>query len=298
MGIAFFIMFRLIVFISFLLPKIGFSQEPEKVDTSIVRVSFYFQESTNSLAPESRVSVLDIINEKRKGRLQIIEMNTFCSEFGSAEKNIRTAQERIGILLEELEMSKTPSSTMYIENFGNEKPRLNFEPKNWNRIDVYYTFHNFQKYNANYVATKSDTFRFKLNNEVETTMEKPEIVEEVEKKKEVKLNIPNLIPIQFRPNKAKLIMSSAIHLDELYETLVDNPNISAHIRGHVCCAPNFKMSKKRAKVVYKYLLKKGVSEERISFRGYSNEIPVVFPERTERDRERNRRVDVVFKEIK
>jgi outer membrane protein OmpA-like peptidoglycan-associated protein len=80
----------------------------------------------------------------------------------------------------------------------------------------------------------------------------------------------------------------------LIDLLNKNPTWTLHIRGHVCCGPSEKISKKRAKNVYKYLKHAGISPERLTYKGYSDSLPKAFPEKTEADEAQNRRVDFII----
>lgn len=83
-------------------------------------------------------------------------------------------------------------------------------------------------------------------------------------------------------------------LMHLVELMKKNEDWKLHIRGHVCCGPDDKIGQKRAKNVYKLLLKLGVDEARMTYKGYSDSIPIVFPEKTEEDAQKNRRVDFLI----
>ncbi len=83
-------------------------------------------------------------------------------------------------------------------------------------------------------------------------------------------------------------------LDYLIELMHKNPTWKLHIRGHVCCGPDQKISEKRAKNVYKFLLKKKIDASRLSYEGYSDTKPIVFPEKTDEDAHTNRRVDFMI----
>jgi outer membrane protein OmpA-like peptidoglycan-associated protein len=93
-----------------------------------------------------------------------------------------------------------------------------------------------------------------------------------------------------------------VHIDGNYqyllETIVDyllkNPEIYVHIRGHVCCRQGKRISRRRARNVYRFLKPQGISKHRMTHTGYSNTIPVAFPEKTDEDERRNRRVDFVI----
>lgn len=83
-------------------------------------------------------------------------------------------------------------------------------------------------------------------------------------------------------------------MEDLVKFLNTYEDFKIHIRGHVCCGPAEKVSKKRAKTVYKFLIRAGIDKERISYKGYSDQIPAVWPEKTEEDAAANRRVDFVI----
>jgi outer membrane protein OmpA-like peptidoglycan-associated protein len=83
-------------------------------------------------------------------------------------------------------------------------------------------------------------------------------------------------------------------LDELIELLNKNPRVNIHVRGHVCCGPNKRISRKRGRKIYRFLKASGIADERLSYGGYSNEIPLAFPEETEEDEIKNRRVDFIL----
>lgn len=83
-------------------------------------------------------------------------------------------------------------------------------------------------------------------------------------------------------------------LGHLYELAMQDPSLYSHVRGHVCCGPSYRLSKKRAKQVYKYLKRLGIPKERLSYKGYSDTAPLIFPEKTEEDEAKNRRVDFIL----
>lgn len=83
-------------------------------------------------------------------------------------------------------------------------------------------------------------------------------------------------------------------MEHLVETLKKDTMILIHIRGHVCCGPGIKISTRRARNVYRFLRRNGIPERRITYKGYSNEVPLAFPEKTKEDAARNRRVDFIL----
>ncbi|NVK63822.1 MAG: OmpA family protein [Flavobacteriales bacterium] len=83
-------------------------------------------------------------------------------------------------------------------------------------------------------------------------------------------------------------------LQAFVDFLKKNPSLSVHIRGHVCCRPGKRISRRRARNVYRYLKRSGISKSRLSYAGYSNTIPLIDPERSDEDERRNRRVDFII----
>ena len=85
-------------------------------------------------------------------------------------------------------------------------------------------------------------------------------------------------------------------LDYLVEFVANNDSIHVHIRGHVCCGPSYRLSKRRARKTYRYLIRAGMDKARISYKGYSDERPIRWPEDTKDDEKANRRVDFVIRQ--
>ena len=120
------------------------------------------------------------------------------------------------------------------------------------------------------------------------------------------INVDNLdksvvlitLNIQFEGNKPITTAVSIKEMKDLFNFLYYNPAVDAFIRGHVCCGDEMTLSKKRAKHVYKELIKRGISEERLRYQGFSNSLLLVNPERSEADRRMNRRVDIILSKNK
>lgn len=107
-----------------------------------------------------------------------------------------------------------------------------------------------------------------------------------------KYNVPYLLNIKFIEGKSKIQQESFAEIDRLYKYLKDNASLTVVIRGHVCCGSNDRISKNRAKAVYKELRKRGIAKSRMQYVGMSNRDPLVYPEKSNADRQKNRRVDI------
>lgn len=111
--------------------------------------------------------------------------------------------------------------------------------------------------------------------------------------------------ILFQDNSHVFLPSSLPALQSLLETLKAKPEIKIMVLGHVCCGannPNYdliepgqnnmKISETRAKAVCDYLQENGIAPKRLQFKGLSFKYPLVFPENSEEDRAKNRRVEI------
>jgi outer membrane protein OmpA-like peptidoglycan-associated protein len=94
-------------------------------------------------------------------------------------------------------------------------------------------------------------------------------------------------------------------LAKLADVLKNNPSLEVELQGHICCdydnfdgedldLKTFNLSFTRANAIKEFLEKQGIKPERIKATGMGHLNPVVYPERTEEDFVRNRRVEIVL----
>jgi outer membrane protein OmpA-like peptidoglycan-associated protein len=114
----------------------------------------------------------------------------------------------------------------------------------------------------------------------------------------------NLDNIYFYPGRHIIRPESYAALDKLYMGLVMQENVQISIEGHVCCVPigdvdaydedshSLDLSLNRARFIQQYLLKKGIAANRMKVEGFGHRKPVVNPELTENDANKNRRVEI------
>jgi len=108
-------------------------------------------------------------------------------------------------------------------------------------------------------------------------------------------NSMTLRNIFYETDQFRLKSTSFAELDKLVSFLTDNPALRIEIEGHTdnqgTDAYNLDLSMKRARSVYNYLLDHGISENRLSFKGYGESKPV-SPNDTEEGRALNRRTEI------
>jgi len=100
------------------------------------------------------------------------------------------------------------------------------------------------------------------------------------------IDLPNIF---YDFAKWDLRPESMVSLDNLIETLNDNPNVTIELMSHTDSrgteADNIELSQKRAQSVVDYLISKGISPDRLRARGYGESQPKVVDEKLLRDYE-------------
>ncbi|MFT6502404.1 MAG: outer membrane protein OmpA-like peptidoglycan-associated protein [Crocinitomicaceae bacterium] len=254
--------------------------------------SIYFDTYASEATGLSKGKLLTLRNLIEQHDFQIIEINSFSSIEGGLDKNKDLSNKRIEFVLEILKVDR---GAITINTFGSKRVNVNFKPQSWNRIDVYY--------NVETSISIPNEGQVKLVERVDviepstlkiTSTENDSKPLEIPALNEIVEDRPIVLPILFEEGTNDILSKDQAYLDHLYKTLKKHSTLKAEIRGHVCCENNMKASKNRAKVVYKYLVKKGIDKNRLTFKGFSNSQPISYPEKNDADRMRNRRVDIVF----
>ena len=107
--------------------------------------------------------------------------------------------------------------------------------------------------------------------------------------------------ILFDYDSANIKEISKITLNKVVATLNENPEISVALGAHTDFrgndAYNMKLSGRRAESAMKYLLSKGISKDRLTWKGYGESQPVIKCNPcTEEEHETNRRIEFVIME--
>lgn len=100
----------------------------------------------------------------------------------------------------------------------------------------------------------------------------------------------------FVPESAKLTTESGPILDQLATVLADRPGLCVLITAHTDNTrtedANLSLSGNQAQAVRAYLVKKGVSVDRLGTRGFGEQKPLT-KNRTPDEREQNRRIEIL-----
>lgn len=110
--------------------------------------------------------------------------------------------------------------------------------------------------------------------------------------------------IQFYGGRDMLLPESFEELKLLLEVMQKSDSLEVEIQGHICCTPagqadgmnmatgKMQLSYDRAVAIRDYLVRNGIDESRLKVVGKGGSLPLVYPEMTESDRSRNRRVEI------
>ena len=104
--------------------------------------------------------------------------------------------------------------------------------------------------------------------------------------------------IFFETGSAKILPASEPELQKLLHTLRTNQSMTIELRGHTDNvgddASNQELSEARAKAVYDYIVAKGITSARLSFKGFGETQPIADNE-TAIGRQKNRRTEFYIK---
>ena len=112
--------------------------------------------------------------------------------------------------------------------------------------------------------------------------------------------------IHFEEGRHVLVKSSKPALDAMLQALKAMPSLQLEIQGHMCCddalkvdgfdldTKEFMLSNNRAKAVYDYFVQNGIDAPRLTYKGYGTRKRLVYPEKTDTDRDKNRRVEFLI----
>ena len=248
---------------------------------SIEKKTYYFRENSVRFTEASLDALLHFKFNTMTQGAKLVEIKIFSELKESGNATQELSEFRLDYILNLLVLKQKPL-TVYLHKAN--KINKNYNPGNWNRVDIYYRVEKPCPVQPN--NTAEDGVALNKNGSLS-----PINLQESSIKVKRELMV---LPILFEGGTSTVTEDTKIYLVNLRDTLKQHPELNAHLMGHVCCGNKMSISRKRAKAVYNYLVKNDIDNNRITFKGYSNTIPLVYPERTSKDRSANRRVDVLF----
>lgn len=131
--------------------------------------------------------------------------------------------------------------------------------------------------------------------QIEIAVQKPQIIKELDHDKIEEGQFIRIENLYFESDSSNVTSNSLPVLDEIYEFLKAHPDVKIEVGGHTNNRPPkfycLQLSERRAKAVADYLVRRGIPKDRISYKGYGKEKPLVSNE-TQEGREMNQRCEI------
>ncbi|MBP7185009.1 MAG: OmpA family protein [Saprospiraceae bacterium] len=124
---------------------------------------------------------------------------------------------------------------------------------------------------------------------------KPKVLPNLDRKTLKKGQTIRIDQLYFAADSTNINSSSYAVLDEVYQFLNSNQDVTVEIGGHTNGLPSQeycdRISKERAKSVAEYLIKKGIRKDRVKYKGYGKKQPLAS-DKTADGRKKNQRVEI------
>jgi len=268
------------------------------------QVSFFF-ESNKFVLQKNELSKLNQWLTANK-EVKVIGVYGYCDEEGSVGYNDTLAKNRIDYVFTILKNKVKIREDFKTRNFGKLHTSSTIKAEN-RKVILYYILPKDFPNEAKIIAEKnivvekikpkikfSDVYVYEnpdgstVNIKIDTVFMKKVSLANVGEK--LKLESMNFFVDTFA-----IMPQSRSVMFELLTVMKSCPDLKIQIQGHICCVKNDvrDLSTQRAKAIYKFLEYNGIEKSRMSFVGYASTKPLYpLPEKTEEEREANRRVEI------
>lgn len=246
----------------------------------------------------------DIINEKsqedfckwlaRSKNKEIFKIQGYCDSIDSNLYNKELSFRRANNVLALLEFNNVHlSEKLELYGLGEDFQQLKNASDN-RKVLVYYQDKTFNKKK---MENELLVFQKTQGNEVNGS-ERKNNTTLIEKVNSAKVgDLIKLENLNFYFNSEKIIKESEPILIDLLQVLKMYPRLKINIYGHICCNDNpndLKLSYRRSKFVFDYLIRNGIATSRLGHRGFGSSRPIfALPEKNEEERIANRRVEIL-----
>ncbi|TDD73771.1 OmpA family protein [Flavobacterium caseinilyticum] len=234
--------------------------------------------------------------EKSKDK-EIFKIIGYCDSVDSNSYNDELSLRRANNVLTLLELNKVQiSEKCELTGLGEDFQQSKNRSEN-RKVVLYYQLKALQNPSS---QKKSDKEKI-----VETAQDKNAVTNAPENQSAFieKINnakVGDLIQLEnlnFYLNSEKIMAESQSILSDLLQVLRMNPRLKINIHGHICCNNNpndVRLSYRRSKFVFDYLIRNGISTSRLGHRGFGSNRPIYkLPEKNEAERIANRRVEIL-----
>lgn len=227
---------------------------------------------------------------------EVIKVLGYCDSVDDSKYNKDLAMRRVNSMVEILNKNNIKiAEKVELKSFGKDFKSSKNQSEN-RKVEVFYNLLIDNKPTEKKGASVEENSFETKNIYTFVEEEKSNLALKFDKAKKGDLIRINNIVFYF--NSEKVMEQSLPLLDELLEIMFDNPKLRIEIHGHICCNPNpmdTKLSYRRALIIFKYLTDNGISIGRLAYKGIGSNDPIYrLPERNEKERAANRRVEILI----
>lgn len=252
----------------------------------------YFDSNKSELKIASKTSLDSLMAIIVKGNDYILNINAYCDNTGNEEGNQKLSNERADVVANYFK-----SKNILVDKsvgFSSKNPIASNEDENGKaknrRAEILLTLKPILAVESKptpKVIAATEIPNTTSENGKANTLSSTSSVEDLEVGKKLVLKNMN-----FEGGTAMMLPQSGPTLKALLKLMKENPSLEIEIDGHVCCANDMPLSIERAQAVVFYLIKNGVNEKRLKYKGFSNSFQIATEE-TEGGRIQNRRVEIM-----
>jgi outer membrane protein OmpA-like peptidoglycan-associated protein len=269
------------------------------------QASFFFDSNKFVLNKEESARLNLWINANKE--IKIIGVYGFCDEEGSVGYNDTLAKKRIDYVFNILKNKVKIREDFKTRNFGKLHTLSQIKAEN-RKVTLFYIQPKDFIHEEEIIADKKeaviqkekviikfpDKLAFENPNgtisefKMDTVFMRKISVANVGEK----LKLDNM---NFYINTFAVMPESRAKMYELLTVLKSYPDMKIQIQGHICCVTKDvrDLATQRAKAIYKFLEYNEIDKSRMTFVGFGSDKPLFsIPEKTEQEREANRRVEI------
>lgn len=279
------------------------------------KASFYFDFDQDAFNPKQNELFMTWLNKDENREILVI--NGYCDWYGTFDYNDTLAYKRIHTVHEQLK-TKVNSSIFFSENlkikgFG-ERVQTKKERRYNRRVDVFYTVIPKKIVEKEMVYDDPVVYTGQVINKEPDVIEKKEIIQVPDADDLIdpvglyqnpyamakvgdKLVMNNLY---FYDRSGIFVPESLPVMEELLEFMITHPKVKIEIQGHICCQLGEDpedIALVRAISVHNYLVANDIDDSRLLYKSFGSTQPLhKIPERNEKERNENRRVEILILE--